>query len=215
MQLGTMGTYDGAEVCELVGSFLLHQLSNKYNKKDIGLYREDGLAVFKNKSGPQVERIKKDFQNVFRENDLNIVIKCNRKIVDYLDITLNFLNNTYKPFSKLNNEINYIHKESNHPPSMIKQILFSIESRLSSLSSNEKIFNESTPICQEALKKSGYDYKLKYQKNTSTINSKQQRKRNIIWFNPPYSMNVATNIERFFLNLINKHFPPHHKFQQK
>ena len=91
---------------------------------------------------------------------------------------------------------------------------FSIESRLSSLSSNEKIFNESTPICQEALKKSGYDYKLKYQKNTSTINSKQQRKRNIIWFNPPYSMNVATNVGRFFLNLINKHFPLHHKFSK-
>ena len=27
----TMGAYDGANVCELVGSFLLHQLSNKYN----------------------------------------------------------------------------------------------------------------------------------------------------------------------------------------
>ena len=51
-----MEACDGAELCELVGSFLLHQLSNKYNKKSIGLYREDGLAVFKNKSGPQVER---------------------------------------------------------------------------------------------------------------------------------------------------------------
>ena len=53
-----MGAYDGAEVCELVGSFLLYQLSNKYNKKDISLYRDDGLAVFKNKSGPQAERMK-------------------------------------------------------------------------------------------------------------------------------------------------------------
>ena len=159
-----MGPYDGAEVCELAGSFLLHQLSNKYNKKDTGLYRDDGLAVFKNKSGPQAERIKKDFQKISRENDLNIVIKCNLKIVDYLDVTLNLLNNTYKPFSKPNNAINYIHEESNHPLSIIKQIPFSIESRLPSLSSNEKIFNESTPIYQEALKKSGYDYKLKYQK---------------------------------------------------
>ena len=79
----------------------------------------------------------------------------------YLDVTLNLLNNTYKPFSKPNNEIN-IRRESSHPPSKIKQVLFSIESRLSSLSSSEKIFNESTPIYQEALKKSGYDYKLKY-----------------------------------------------------
>ena len=60
------------------------------------------------------------------------------------------------------------------------------------------MFNESTPVYQEALNKSGYDYKLKYQKNTSATNSKQQRKRNIIWFNPPYSMNVATNVARFF-----------------
>ena len=78
---------------------------------------------------------------------------------------------------KPNEEINYIHKESNHPPSIIKQISFSIESRLSSLSSSEKIFNESMPIYQEALRKSGYDCKLKYQKNTSTATSKQQRKR--------------------------------------
>ena len=91
---------------------------------DIGLYRDDDLAVFKNKGGPQAVRIKKDFQKIFRENDLNIVIKCNLKIVDYLDVTLNLLNNTYKPFSKPNNEINYIHKESNQPPSIIKHGFF-------------------------------------------------------------------------------------------
>ena len=59
-----MGAYDSAEVCELAGSFLLHQLSNKYDRKDIGLYRDDSLAVFKNKCGPQAERIKKDFQKI-------------------------------------------------------------------------------------------------------------------------------------------------------
>ena len=42
----TMGTFDGAEVCEAVGSFFLDQLSKNYNKKDIGLYRDDGLAIF-------------------------------------------------------------------------------------------------------------------------------------------------------------------------
>ena len=190
----TMGAYNGAAVCEFVSSFLLYQLSNKYNKKDIGLYWDDGLAVFQNKSGPQAEKIKKDFQKVFRENELNIVIKCNLKIVDYLHVTLNLLNNTYKLFSKPNNEVNYRHKESNHPPSIIKQVPFSIKSRLSSLSSSQKIFNESTPIYQEALKISGYDYKLKYQNNTSTTTSKQQRKRKIIWFNPLYSMNLTTNV---------------------
>ena len=175
---------------------------------------DDGLEVFENKSGPQAERIKKDFQKIFRENDLTIVIKCNIKVAEYLDVTLNFINNTYESFSKHNNEINYIYKESNHPPSIIKQVSFSVDPRLSSLSSIEKIFNESTPIYQEAVKKPGCNYRLKYQNNTSKTTSKQQRKIKIIWFNPPYSMNVATNLGRYFLNLVNKHFPRHHKFSK-
>ena len=58
---------EGAEVCEVIGYFLIHQLSNKYNKKDINLYRDDDLAVFKNKHGSQAERIKKDLQKILRE----------------------------------------------------------------------------------------------------------------------------------------------------
>ena len=48
----TMGAYDGAEVCELVGCFLLSIVTQTYDKSNIGLYRDDGLAVFKNISGP-------------------------------------------------------------------------------------------------------------------------------------------------------------------
>ena len=118
-----MGAYDKVEVCELVGNFLLYQVLNKYDKKD-SLYQDDGFTVFKNKSGPQAERIKKNFTKIFWKNDLNKVIKCYLKIIDYLDVTLNLFNNTYKPFSKPNNEINYIHKESNHPPSINKQVPF-------------------------------------------------------------------------------------------
>ena len=29
----------------------------------------------------------------------------------------------------------------------------------------------------------------------------------LLWFNPPYSKNVATNIGKSFLKLIDKHFP--------
>ena len=82
----TMGAYDGAEVCELVGIFILHQLSRVCNNNNIGLYRDDGLAVFKDISGPQAEKIKKHFQNIFRKNNLNIIVKCNLKVVDYLDV---------------------------------------------------------------------------------------------------------------------------------
>ena len=32
----TMGTYDGAEVCELVGIFMLNEISEIYDKNDVG-----------------------------------------------------------------------------------------------------------------------------------------------------------------------------------
>ena len=37
-----MGCYDGAELCEPVGSFILNKLTSIVNKSDIGLYRNDG-----------------------------------------------------------------------------------------------------------------------------------------------------------------------------
>ena len=49
----TLRTYDTAEVCELVGTFLLYKLSLKYNKNNIGLYHDDGLGIFKNISHHQ------------------------------------------------------------------------------------------------------------------------------------------------------------------
>ena len=38
-----MGCHDGAEVCELVGSYLLSKLSNIGNKITVILYRDDRL----------------------------------------------------------------------------------------------------------------------------------------------------------------------------
>ena len=35
----TMGSFDGAELCELVGLYILHILGEKYGKHRVGLYR--------------------------------------------------------------------------------------------------------------------------------------------------------------------------------
>ena len=138
------------------------------------------MAVFKNKSGPELEKIKKSIQAIFRENELKITIQCNLKIVDYLDVTFKLTDSSYRPFNKTNNEINYIHKQSNHPSSIIKQLPLSVGRRLSKLSSNEKIFNDSILIYQEALIKAGYNHKLTYQKHNQKKDNPQQRKRQII-----------------------------------
>ena len=98
--------------------------------QDIGLYRDGGPANFKNKSGPESEKIKKSIKSIFRENELKITIQCNLKIVDYLDATFNLTDSSYRQFNKTNNEISYMHKQSNHPPSIIKQLPSSVESYL-------------------------------------------------------------------------------------
>ena len=47
----TMGSYDGAEICELVGTHLLSLLTNTIDKKYCGLYRDDGLIILRNTNG--------------------------------------------------------------------------------------------------------------------------------------------------------------------
>ena len=70
------------------------------------------------------------------------------KFFNFLVVTFNLNDETY---TKPNNEMKYVHKNSNHPPSVIRQIPLSIESRLSILSFNVKIFQESIPPYQKAL----------------------------------------------------------------
>ena len=68
---------------------------------------------------------------------------------------------------------------------------------------------------QEALNKSGYNYNLSYKKShNDTQRSRRNRPRNILWYNPPFSKNVKTNVGKCFLSLIDQHFPksnPLHK----
>ena len=80
--------------------------------KALNFASENGLAVLKNKSGPQSEQVKKNIQKIFKEHELDIIIQCNMKIVYYLDVTFNLNDRTYKPYTKPNNKIKYIHKNS-------------------------------------------------------------------------------------------------------
>ena len=111
-----MGTYDGAELCKLVGTFLLEKNSAICNEVDIGLYMDDGLAVFRNKNGTKLEKIKKKLQRLFKEYDLEIIAESNQKIVNYLDVTLNLKDGTFRPYHKPGDQMQYIHTKSSHTP---------------------------------------------------------------------------------------------------
>ena len=46
--------------------------------------------------------------------------------------------------------------------------------------------------------------------NQKQNKTKRKRNRKIIWYNPPYNMNLKTNIGKTFLKLIDKHFHKNH-----
>ena len=64
------------------------------------------------------------------------------------------------------------------------------------------------------MKKSGYKNKLYYVKKDKNEKNdpkkKRNRKRNIIWFNPPFNKNVKTNVGEEFLKLLDTNFPKNH-----
>ena len=105
-----------------------------------------------------------------------------------------------KPYTKRNNKIKYINKNSNHVSrSVIRWISLSIELRLSTLSFNENIFKEAAPPYQKELENSGYRHTLTYKRPNNDSNStnlnkiKQNGKREIMWFSPPVNLKMKQN----------------------
>ena len=122
-----MGCYDGAEVCELVGTYILNKFKNVTNKGNIGLYCDDGLGIFQNVPKTEIERKKKQVVKVFKDCGLSITIKCNLKSVDFLDVTFDLINDIYKPYYKPNNKPLYINKHSNHPLKLHQTLMYSTD----------------------------------------------------------------------------------------
>ena len=207
----TMGSFDGAEVCELVGIYLLSEMKEEFKNLQVGLYRDDGLGLVRNMTSRQQSNMKKAITRFFHKHGLAITIESNLTQVNFLDTTLNLGTEKYWPYRKDNSPPLYIHKDSNHPPAIIKELPKMIESRITSLSCNEEEFNKAKDIYNTGLRNSGFDSNIQFN-NTGTNRSPRSRKRKVIWFNPPFNRAVKTNIGRAFLSLLDKHFPPHHKF---
>ena len=206
----TMGAWDGAECCDLVGLYMLSRLKLKLKLKlKCGLYRDDGLGV-SDATPRQLEIIKKEICAVYKAEGLNITIEANKKSVDFLDIIMDLRDGLYRPYLKPSDAPKYVHKMSNHPPTITKNLPAGINKRLSSISANEDIFNQAAPVYQDALKNSGYDYELKFEPPQPPSSKKRCRSRKITWFNPPFACNVKTNIGAKFLRLLDKIYPKGH-----
>ena len=154
--------------------------------------------------------MKQEMCRIFHTYNLRITTDVNHKIVNFLDVTLDLNSGLFKPFMKPNNTILYVNRNSNHPPSVLKNLPEGVNRRLSNISANEDIFKEAITPYQKALDESGYDFTLKFQPDAMCGPKKRSRGRKITWFNPPYSANVSTNIGAKFLRIIDICFPPTH-----
>ena len=201
----SMGSLDSAEVCELVGLFLLSCLEHLIPQQQLGLYRDDGLAVV-DLPGPEIERLRKKVVKLFASHGLKITTDVNIKSTDFLDTMFNLETGSFKPYRKSSNNPLYIHKHSNHPPHIKTELPKMVARRISDLSSTKEIFSSESAAYNTALKASGYDVELQFQDNTST-GKKRSRKRNILWINPPWKNELNTNITRKFLSMVDRHFP--------
>ena len=85
----TIGSYDGAEICKLVGLYLLNRLSTVIDKSIVGLYRDDGLAALNNANVQKLDRVKKDVIALFKEGGISITIRANLIETDFLYVIFN------------------------------------------------------------------------------------------------------------------------------
>ena len=92
-----MGSVDGTEICELVGLYIQSKLEKTIPKSNFGLCRDDGLALLRNHNGQQTDKVRKNIIGVFKDIGFSLEIQTNLPEEDFLDVSLNLRNGTYRP----------------------------------------------------------------------------------------------------------------------
>lgn len=62
------------------------------------------------------EIIKKLKYRTFADHNLKLTIEANKKCVNFLDVTLDMRTETFKPYMKPGNTIQFVNSRSNNPP---------------------------------------------------------------------------------------------------
>ena len=111
--------------------------------------------LLRNTCKQKTDQIRIDTIEIFKNAGFKIEI-TNLHIIDFLDVTFNLLDETYKLYKKPSDQLLYVNTSSNHPPQIIKQLPISISNRLSNNSSNKQVFDMSKGKSEKALRESGY-----------------------------------------------------------
>ena len=88
------------------------------------------LVVIHQANGPKMDRIRKDIIALFKPEGLSITIDTDLIETDFLDVLFNLQMDSFFPYRKPNNTPLHIHSESNHLPSIIKQLPLKTNKRI-------------------------------------------------------------------------------------
>ena len=91
--------YDSID--QLVRLLFISKLNEEVPYLNFGLYRDDELGTQKSLTPSRRHRMMKHLF-VFRNMLLKIILAFGLGVVDFLDVTLNLANNTFKPYRKPN-----------------------------------------------------------------------------------------------------------------
>ena len=136
----TRGSFDGVEIWELVEFYIQSNLENILLKTNFGLYRDDGLILLRNSNGQQMDKKRKTIIKTFKDIGFSIDIQKNPKEIDFLDVTLNLQNDTFRPYKKTNDTSTHrrtIHRRSSNS-SYQNQLPNCISERLSTKFSDQE-----------------------------------------------------------------------------
>ena len=114
-----MKAYDSDQVADLIGFYILDTLGRIVNLGQVGLYRIDRIIFIPDINSPMTSKIQRIIR-AFKLLGLRIEIASKLKIVEFLDVSLNLNNGTFKPFSKSNSNPTYINIASNNLKSILK-----------------------------------------------------------------------------------------------
>ena len=167
----TMGSFNGAKICQLVGLYLLDKLSKLLANDNVGLYRDDALAAIKSIRSPVLDKMRKNIIALFKEEGITITIDTNLIKTDFLDVTFNLATGKFFPFRRPNNVPLYINVKSNYPSTIIKDLPKMINKRLPELSCNKDEFHKASRYTKNHCKKVG----IKHQYHTLKQKSKPAR----------------------------------------
>ena len=202
-----MESYDGAEICEFVGLFVLDQLKKIVPRQNIGLYRDDGLAAIESTIGPKADKTRKDIIEIFKTIGLKITIEANLKAVDFLDVTLNLDTGLYQPYRKPNDQTRYVHTQSNHPPAKQRTYQNLSNNDYRKFPATKKYLRKQLHIINRLCKTAGTHSKLSTRKkdpNESAPGSIHHSRKTSKRTSPGDFSKCSTNISRIIKNHNNR-----------